>query len=55
MYKIFSILLYNRIAPVLSAAQSRDQTAFTSGVRIEDALICAEVMIGNALEFNMPL
>ena len=55
MYKIFSRLLYNRLAPLLHQAQSRDQHAFTPSVRIEDALLCAEMMIEYALEFHMPV
>ena len=55
MYKIFSKLLYNRIAPILLRGQSHDQHAFTPDVRIEDALLCAEIIIGNAQEFELPL
>ena len=55
LYKAFARLLYNRISPPLLSAQSWDQHAFTSGIRIEDALVCAEMAIEYALEFNSPL
>ena len=55
LYKLFSRLIYNRISPGLFAAQSFDQHAFTPGLRIEDALFCAESTIEYAQEFRMPL
>ena len=55
LYKIFSRLIYNRIAPCLHAHQSTDQHAFTPGVRIEDALLTAEVVIEYASEFHVPV
>ena len=54
-YKLFARLLFNRISPGLLARQSPDQHAFTPGVRIEDALVTAEVAIEYAIEFNTPL
>ena len=55
MYKVFARLLYNRIAPALFQNQSMDQHAFTPHIRIEDALLCAEVVIEYALEFDQSL
>lgn len=55
MYKVFPRLVYNRISPTLFASQSEDQHAFTPGIRIEDALLCAEVAVSSAIEFNSPL
>ena len=48
-------MIYNRISETLLSYQSWDQYAFTPDMRIEDALLCAEVIIGNALEFNIPV
>ena len=55
MHKAFSRLSYSRLSLQLFRTQSRDQHAFTPGVRIEDALFCAEVSIEYALEFQTPL
>ena len=54
-YKLFARMIYNRISPTLLAHQSEDQHAFTPGVRIEDALLCAEIAVEHSLEFNVPL
>ena len=55
MYKAFARLLYNRLAPTLVRFQSWDQHAFTPGIRIEDAIFCAEVASEYALEHRIPL
>ena len=55
LYKVFSKLLYNRIAPELFAHQSIDQYTFTPHISIEDALLCCEVAIEYSLEFDIPL
>ena len=44
-YKNLSKLIYNRISSYLLSRQSLDQHGFTPGIRIEDALLCAEVVI----------
>ena len=54
-YKIFSKLIYYRISSYLFSQQSFDQHGFTPGIRIEDALLCAEVVIEHHLEFNLEL
>ena len=54
-YKVFARLLYHRLSPTLFHHQSHDRHAFTPGIRIEDALLCAEVVIENSLEFHKPL
>ena len=54
-YKIYSKLVYNRISPYLFKYQSWDQHGFTPGIRIEDALLCAEVAIEHHLEFQLPM
>ena len=54
-YKIYSKLVYNRISPYLFKHQSWDQHGFTLGIRIEDALLCAEVAIEHHLEFQLPM
>ena len=53
--KLFARLVYDRISPILFATQSCEQHAFTPGIRIEDALLSAEVAIEYALEFDTPL
>ena len=55
LYKIFAKLVYQRISPRLFLNQSADQHAFTPSIRIEDALLCAEVTIEYSLEFQQPL
>ena len=52
-YEIFSRLIYNRISFHLFSYQFFDQLGFTPGIRIEDALLCAEVVIEHHLEFNL--
>ena len=47
--------MYHRLSPILFQRQSHDQHAFTPGVRIEDALVSAEIVIEQSLEFHMPL
>ena len=54
-YKLFTRLLYDRLSPILLKNQSSEQHAFSPGIRIEDALLCAECAIEHALEFNIPL
>ena len=54
-HKIFSKLIYNCISSYLFSQQSFDQHGFTPGIRIEDALLCAEVVIEHHLEFNLEL
>ena len=54
-YKIFSKLIYYRISSYLFSQQSFDQYIFTPGIRIEDTLLCAEVVIEHHLEFNLEL
>ena len=55
LYKAFAKIFYFRLSPQVFRCQSFDQHAFALGVRIEDALLCAEVAIENALEYHMPL
>lgn len=55
LYKIFSKLLYNRIAPLLLSNQDGDQIGFTPGVRIDDAFASIESLIENCHEFQLPL
>ena len=55
MYKAFARMLYNRLSPKLFRSQSWDQHAFTPGIRIEDALLCAEASIEYSLEYQVPL
>ena len=55
IYKVFSKLIYGRIAPTLFLTQSRGQYGFTPDIRIEDALLCAEIVINNSQELNLPL
>ena len=54
-YKIFSKLVYNCISNHLFQRQSLDQHGFTPDIRIEDALLCAEVVIEHHQEFQIPL
>ena len=54
-YKIFSKFVYNRISTHLFQRQSLDQHGFTPDIRIEDALLCAEVVIEHHQEFQIPL
>lgn len=55
LYKLISRMVYERISPRFLAYQSVDQHAFTRGIRIDDALLCAEASIESSFEFNMPL
>ena len=55
LYKVFSGILYNRILPIWDRHQSHGQTGFRPGVRIEEALCVAEIMIGNTLEYYIPI
>ena len=55
LYKLFARMLYNRISPSLFRVQSAGQHAFTHDIRIEDALLCAELTTEYALEFHGPL
>ena len=55
MYKLLSRLIYNRISPGIFGYQSFDQYGFTPNIRLEDALLTAEVSIEHVLEFNVPL
>ena len=41
--ELFARMIYERISPGLSRAQSSDQHVFTPNTRIQDALLCAEV------------
>ena len=52
-YNVFSRLIYNRIYFHLFSYQSFDQVEFTPGIRIEDALLCAEVAIEHHLELKL--
>ena len=54
-YKFGSKLIYYRISSYLFSQQSFDQHGFTPDIRIEDALLCAEVVIEHHLEFNLEL
>ena len=54
-YKIFSKSFYNRISSHLFQIQSFDQYEFTPGIRIEDVILCAEIVMEYHEEFNMPL
>ena len=54
-YKIFSRMLYNRLLPILDPEQSYDQFGFRRNIRLEDALICIEGMLGKCNEFQLPL
>ena len=54
MYKLFARMVYNRIAPSLFNSQSKDQHAFTSHIRLEDALVVVENVVEYALEFDTP-
>ena len=54
-YKVFSKLVYNRISIQLFQYQSWDQHGFTPGIRIEDALLCAEVVLEYHEEFTLPI
>ena len=54
-YKIYAKLIYNGISPQLFQHQSWDQHGFTPGIRIEDALVCAEITIEHHQEFQLSL
>ena len=45
MYRLYARMIYNRLSSSLFSQQSIDQHAFTLGIRIEDALMSAEVAI----------
>ena len=55
MYKVFAKLFYNRLSPILLSQQSFAQHVFVSGIRIEDALLYAEIAIEHHQEFKLPL
>ena len=48
-------MMYCRLRGRLNEAQSDDQMGFRTGIRIEDALGCAEILISCASEFNFPI
>ena len=52
MYKVFVKLLCHRLSPRLLAQQSSNQHGFTLGIRVEDALMTAEVVIEHSIEFH---
>ena len=43
-YKVFSKLVHDRISILLFRHKSREQHVFIPDIRIEDALLCAEVV-----------
>ena len=55
LYKLYSRMLYNRFSSTLFSHQSMDQHAFTPGLRLEDALLSAEVAIEYSNEWTLPL
>ena len=54
-YKVFSRLNYNRLTPDLFTQQSFDQHGFTPDIRIEDALLCVEIILFNIQICMMPM
>ena len=53
-YKIFSKFVYNRSSTLLFNYQSWDQHGIL-GIRIEDALLYAEVVLEHHQEFNLSM
>jgi retron-type reverse transcriptase len=54
-YKIFSRMIFGRLKHTLEARQSPEQTGFRTGIRLEDALVTVEMLVGKAAEWNLPL
>ena len=48
-------MIYERLKPTLESRQCSDQTGFRTGIRLEEALVIAEMMISKTAEFNVPL
>ena len=55
LYKLFAMMVCNRIYQIVVASQSREQCAFTLGARFEDALCPVEIAIQHCAEFHKPL
>ena len=55
LYKVFSKMVWLRIAPLLEAAQCKDQCAYRPGYGSDEALHCVEYMTGFAHAFKVDL
>ena len=55
VYEVFPKIVYNRISSQLFGRQSFDKYGCTSGMRIVDARLCAELFTNIHLEFHMSL
>ena len=55
LYKLFSRLLCNRLAPYISRQQGVEQAAYRKGYSTEDHLVTASVLIEKCREYNQPL
>ena len=54
-YKVFARMVYHRLKPTLENHQCSDQTGFRTGIRLEEALVIAEMMVSKTAEYNLPL
>ena len=54
-YKVFSKLVYNRISISLVQYQSWESHRFIPDIRIEDDLLCTEVVFEYHQEFTLPV
>ena len=48
-------MIFARLKGILEGNQSPDQTGFRTGIRLEDALATAEIVISKTGEWNLPL
>ena len=55
VYKIFAKILHSRIGVTLEQQQPSEQMGFRPGRSTGDALVILESVVGNALEWNLPL
>ena len=54
-YKIFAKMIYHRLQPTLEGKQSPEQMGFRPERGSDDALLVAECILGQAIEWNAPV
>ena len=54
LYKVFSRMRYNRLAPVLNAAQLPDQVGFRPSLCVDDVFVMLESVCSTCNEWQLP-
>ena len=54
-YKIFAKMIHHRLQPTLEGKQSPEQMGFRPERGSDDALLVAECILGQAIEWNAPV